>query len=104
MTTNTDKKFMYKNIKAQIEYIYMAYKSKEYDADWYGEFTYCDNPLEKYAYKSKLWDCKIIKGSSKGNGIAGIVVKTTLDNLNMLGWESDYEKYKCTKEYYDNVE
>lgn len=91
------------NINTQVECIYMASKSKEYDADWYGEFTYHDNPLKKYVYKSKLWDCKIIKGSSKGNGIAGIVVKTTMYNLNILGWESDYEKYKCTKEYYDTV-
>ena len=87
----------------QVEYVYMASKSQEYDADWYGDFVYHENYLRKYVCKSKLWDYEIMKGSSRGSGIACVLVKTTLDALKILGWELDYEKYKCTKEYYNSV-
>ena len=87
----------------QVEYIYMASKSQESSADWYGDFIYYENYLQKYVCKSKLWDYKIMEGSSRGSGIAGVLVKTTLDALKLLGWELDYERYKCTKEYYDSV-
>lgn len=87
----------------QVEYIYMASKSQESDTDWYGDFVYYENYLRKYVCKSKLWDYKIMKGSSRGSGIAGVLVKTTLDALKILGWELDYGKCKCTKEYYDSI-
>ena len=32
-------------------------------------------------------------GSSYGYGIPGVAVKTTIEALKRLGWESDYEKY-----------
>ena len=44
-----------------------------------------------------------MEGSSIGSGIAGVLVKTILDALKMLGCELDYERCKCTKEYYDSV-
>lgn len=69
----------------QLEYIYMVSKSQESSADQYGDFVYYENYLRKYVYKSKLWDYKIMKGSSRGNGIAGVLVKTTLDALKILG-------------------
>lgn len=40
--------------------------------------------------------------SPYGFGIPEVAVKTTIEVLKMLGWESDYEKYKCSKEYYDS--
>ena len=86
-----------------VEFIYMAVKSKESESDWYGDFCYYENDLIKYTYKSNLWSYKILPGSSQGSGIPGVAVKTTLDALKMLGWESDYEKYKCSKEYYDSI-
>ena len=38
-----------------------------------------------------------MSGSGHGYGTAGIVVKTTEDFLNMMGWEDDL-KYKTTRE------
>lgn len=84
------------------EFIYMASISEESESDWYGEFVYYENALMKYTYKSNLWSYKIMYGSSYGYGISGVAVKTTIEALKMLGWESDYEKYKCPKEYYDS--
>ena len=86
-----------------VEFIYMAVKSKESESDWYGDFCYYENDLIKYTYKSNLWSYKILPGLSDGSGIPGVAVKTTLDAVKMLGWESDYEKYKCSKEYYDSI-
>lgn len=86
-----------------VEFIYMAVKSKESESDWYGDFCYYENDLIKYTYKSNLWSYKILPGLSHGSGIPGVAVKTTLDALKMLGWESDYEKYECSKEYYDSI-
>lgn len=85
------------------EFIYMAVKSKESESDWYGDFCYYGNDLIKYTYKSKLWSYKILPGISHGSDIAGVAVKTTMKALKLLGWESDYERYKCTKDYYDNL-
>lgn len=65
----------------QVEYIYMPYKSQESSADQYGDFIYYENYLRKYVYKSKLWDYKIMEGSSRGSGIASVLVKTALDAL-----------------------
>lgn len=88
------------NVK-ESDYIYMACIAEETDCDWYGEFIYLTTPLQKYTYKSNLWEYKIMKGDSKGWGIAGVAVKTTLDVLSLLGWRSDYDFYSCSKECYD---
>lgn len=85
------------------DFIYMKEWSIEGPRDWYGEFCYSGCYLDKYISESKLWEYKIDKGYSKGYGHAAVAVKTTLDNLKLLGWENDYEKYKCTKEIYDRT-
>lgn len=83
------------------EYIYMKDWSHEGPRDWYGEFCYSDTNLDKYISNSKLWEYKVDAGYLKGSGHAAVAVKTTMENLKLLGWESDYEKYKCTEENYN---
>jgi len=63
-------------------------KSKEGDADWYGDFNYFENPLEKY-HNSKMCRVEYDYGSSHGYGIADITVTTTKEFLEMMGWEDD---------------
>jgi hypothetical protein len=91
-----------KQIEAIVEennkdYIYLSYKSEKGDADWYGDYNYLANPLSKYISCKKQCECYYMDGSSHGYGTAGIVVKTTEDFLNMMGWEDDL-KYKTTRE------
>lgn len=85
------------------KFIYMAKVSDASESDSYGDFFYYKNVLRKYTCKSNLWSYKIMNGYSPyGFGIPGVAVKTTIEALKILGWESDYEKYKCSKEYYDS--
>lgn len=83
------------------EFIYMKDWSFEGPRDWYGEFNYSGTNLDKYISKSKLWEYKVDPGYSKGSGHAAVAVKTTMENLKLMGWEDDYEKYKCTEERYN---
>ena len=84
------------------EPIYMIAKSEKGDMDWYGDFNYGYCPLSKYASNSIMASTKYLPGSSHGYGCAGYVVKTTMRYLKQMGWESDYEKYKTTKEVWDD--
>lgn len=79
------------------KYIYLACESERGDSDWYGDFNYLSNPLSKYWACKKQCECYGMSGSSHGYGTAGIVVKTTEDFLNMMGWEEDM-KYETTRE------
>ena len=45
---------------------------------------------------------KPLPKKSHGHGCAGYVVKTTLKYLKLMGWRSDYEKYKTTEEMWNN--
>jgi hypothetical protein len=77
------------------EKIVLYARSKEGDADWYGDFNYLENPLEKY-HESKMCHVEYDRGSSHGYGIAGITVTTSKDFLEMMGWEDDL-KYQIKK-------
>lgn len=85
------------------EIIYMKDRSHEGPRDWYGEFCYSGTNLDKYISESKLWEYKVDPGYSKGSGHAAVAVKTTMENLKLIGWESDYEKYKCSEESYNRT-
>lgn len=84
------------------EPIYMIAKAEQGDRDWYGDFDYGYCPLSKYAHDSTKTESKRLIGSSHGIGCPGYVIKTTMRYLKQMGWESDYEKYKTTKEVWDN--
>ena len=77
---------------AKDEHVILEADSKEGDADWYGEFSYRDNPLEHYANSTK---CTVHKyaGSGRGYGIAKIRVETTMSFIKEMGWEEDL-KYR----------
>ena len=82
--------------------IYMIAESEEGSKDCYdGDFEYGYCPLSKYATDSKMTSSKTLPTNS-GHGCAGYVVKTTLKYLKLMGWESDYEKYKTTEEMWKN--
>ena len=57
--------------------------------------------LEPFTAETKTESKRLI-GSSHGIGCPGYVIKTTMRYLKQMGWESDYEKYKTTKEVWDN--
>ena len=82
--------------------VYLMCRSQENDADWYGDFNYCKNPLEKYISCKKQCETETLRGSVHGFGIAGIKVKTNREFIEMMGWEDDF-KYEVTKEKYDNI-
>lgn len=83
--------------KSNQNYIYLSCESETGDRDWYGDYNYLPNPLSKYTSCKKQCECYYMSGSGHGYGTAGIVVKTTEDFLNMMGWEDDL-KYKTTRE------
>ena len=70
-------------------------KSKEGDADWYGDFNYFDNPLNRY-HESKMCHVEYEYGSGRGCGVASMMVTTTTKFLEMMGWEDDL-KYQIKK-------
>lgn len=70
-------------------------KSKEGDADWYGDFNYFDNPLNRY-HESKMCHVEYEYGSGRGCGVAAMTVTTTTKFLEMMGWEDDL-KYQIKK-------
>ena len=51
---------------------------------------------------SNMTSSKPLPKKSHGHGCAGYVVKTTLKYLKLMGWRSDYEKYKTTEEMWNN--
>ena len=63
-------------------------KSLEGGADWYGDFDYFDNPLERY-HESKMCHVECEYGSGRGCGVAAMTVTTTTKFLEMMGWEDD---------------
>ena len=67
-------------------------KSKEGDADWYGDFNYFDNPLDRY-HESKMCHVEYEWGRGRGCGVASMTVTTTMKFIEMMGWEEDL-KYK----------
>ena len=79
-------------LEQQDEQVVLYCKSEKGDRDWYGDFSYMDNPLEHYQ-KSKMCDVEYDEASGHGWGIAGITVKTTMSFIKMMGWEKDL-KYR----------
>lgn len=67
-------------------------KSKEGDADWYGDFNYHSNPLDRY-HESKMCHVEYEWGRGRGCGVASMTVTTTMKFIEMMGWEEDL-KYK----------
>ena len=63
-------------------------KSKESDADWYGDFNYFGNPLDRY-HESKMCHVEYEYGSGRGCGVSSMTVTTTMKFLEMMGWEDD---------------
>lgn len=70
-------------------------KSKKSDADWYGDFNYFGNPLDRY-HESKMCHVEYEYGSGRGCGAASMTVTTTMKFLEMMGWEDDL-KYQIKK-------
>lgn len=81
------------------KYIYLLCQSERGDADWYGDYNYLPNPLSKYTSCKKQCECYYMPGSGHGCGTAGIVVKTTKEFLEMMGWEEDM-KYKVNRKVF----
>jgi hypothetical protein len=81
--------------------VYLVCRSQEGNADWYGDFNYYDNPLEKYISCKKQCETEILRGSGHGFGVPGVKVKTTKEFIEMMGWEEDL-KYQITEEQYNN--
>lgn len=84
------------------KYIYLFNKSDRDDSDYYGDYNYKYNPLSKYKVNCKLFESAYFYNSPHGYGVAAIAVKTTLEALKLLGWESDYEKYKSDEIHFNN--
>lgn len=74
------------------EQVVLYCKSEKGPSDWYGDFSYMDNPLEHYQ-KSKMCEVEYDEASGHGWGIAGITVRTTMSFIKMMGWEKDL-KYR----------
>jgi len=72
--------------------IILEARSKEGDADWYGDFNYLDNPLDHWA-NSNFAKVTRYGGSSHGFGTARIRVETTEEFVKLMGWDEDL-KYK----------
>ena len=75
------------------EVITLKAYSKQTERDWYGDWSYYNNPLTHYIKDSKLWKSHLTYASGRGDGIESITVETTLNALELLGWEEDL-KYK----------
>lgn len=77
---------------AKDEIVILEAESEEGDADWYGEFSYKENPLAHYSNSTK---CTVHKyaGSGRGYGIARIRVETRMSFIKEMGWEEDL-KYR----------
>lgn len=79
--------------------IYLLCYSEQGERDWYGDFNYLSNPLSKYVACTKQCETNTLSGSGHGYGVAGYIVKTSRDFIELMGWEDDL-KYEITREEY----
>lgn len=79
--------------------IYLLCYSEHGERDWYGDFNYLSNPLSKYVVCTKQCETNTLSGSGHGYGVAGYIVKTSKDFIELMGWEDDL-KYEITREEY----
>ena len=86
-------------LKEKAHTVYLLCHSEEGDRDWYGDFNYYANPLDKYVSCTKQCETDELNGSGHGYGVAGYIVKTSKDFIEFMGWEDDL-KYEITREEY----
>lgn len=80
-------------IKSHVEEKVVLYaKSEGGEADWYGDFGYEVNPLDRY-HESKMCHVEYEWGRGRTCGVASMTVTTTMKFIEMMGWEADL-KYK----------